>query len=185
MRAVFQSLTMLYFILVFCAPALAQGEQELAGNEGYLVVSLKVSGIGFEALWIRRNGAVGEGYTFTNQNMYRGINYVVIKAKAGRYSWGRLKTVNVGGRGLEKGMFDFVVSPGKINYGGHMVIEYLYMRPSIKLLNRASQAINHMTSCCQSLLDKYEFQYVAGEADPFLQYLSGLPDHPLSKLETD
>lgn len=80
---------------------------------------------------------------------------------------------------MDKDVFGMRVEAGKINYGGHLFVDNHWSRASIRMVNRATETIDHLADCCQNLLDEHQLVYARGGGDPFLDYLSTLGDGPL------
>lgn len=158
--------------------------EPLGSNEGYLLVALDTANSRFRSISLDGGLTLGDVYTIKRDEIGPGVNYRLIKLKAGEYHWARLlieSSANVRQfrqvfYDLDDDRFAMQVIASRISYGGHLYADFDYSTGDFKFLNRVTMAIDHLRECCNEQLERYGFAYTGPGEDPFPDFYLGLPD---------
>jgi hypothetical protein len=143
----------------------------LGENEGYVLLPLVISGMLPESITIEGAGVFGDSYRV--RKLKAGENFELIILPVGDYKWTKIKVNKSYHFNLEEHEFSLTVNKGIINYGGHLIIDINSQFGTAKYnyVNRSSQAIKELESCCKNILSKYSLSFASNSEDPFINFL--------------
>ena len=162
----------LKILLFSCFNAFAY--EELLPNEGYVVIKIIIKETLPESIKLKSNKFSGENYT--KSDLKEGDNFELIKLPAGEYHWSRLNELNGRYFNLDEHKFSFKVVAGKINYGGHLLVDIntRFGTANFDYVNRSSTVIDQLEGCCSELLNSIPLIYTGTSVDPFIEFYQGI-----------
>jgi len=170
-------------ILLVSGACLAEDDlKPLNDSEGYALLAVDVLNSSFSALSLDGGFTLGDVYTLKSDEMEKGVNFRLIKLRAGTYHWSRMllgSSMNADWHSqtwhdLDEFKYTIEVLPGRVSYGGHLFIDTDFSYGTFSYKNRVSQAIKYLEECCQTVLDDYPFEYAGPGVDPYPDYYFSL-----------
>lgn len=143
---------------------------KLLANEGYVVINIINNDALPQSIKIKSSNFLGVDYT--KSDLKEGDNFELIKLPEGEYYWSRLKLKNGRYFNLEDHNFTLKVIAGKINYGGHLLVDVnsKFSTGSFDYVNRSSVVIEQLESYCSDLLNSITLIYTGTSVDPFIEF---------------
>ncbi|MCL1146321.1 hypothetical protein L2747_09965 [Shewanella marinintestina] len=169
---------LLLLSVIFTFPALAI--EPLEKDEGYVLVALKVEQ-GYLPTYVTLSGE-GWGNGLKYDLKPTSTNYWLEAVEAGTYEWDRLYLNKDVYLDIEDAELTIKVEPGKINYGGHLLLHTTMNASRNSLLggarfyfnNKASKAMTYLDNNFPSLVKDYDLIYTGEHKDHFFDYAKQL-----------
>jgi hypothetical protein len=164
----FKLLIILFFSFNACA------YEKLSANEGYVAINIIIKQGVPESIKITSINFLGESYT--KSDLKEGDNFELIKLPAGDYYWSRLNIFNGRYFNLKENKFSLKVVAGKINYGGHLLVDInqKFGTANLNYMNRSSTVIDQLDTCCSELLNAIPLIYTGTFVDPFIEFYQNI-----------
>lgn len=162
----------LFFSILFTASSSLSYDklEKLKNKEGYVLLPLMISGATPRTVILKSQSLFGENYRF--DNIKTGMNYRIIKLPVGKYKWSRIKLNSRYYFDLKDENYLVIVKENTINYSGHLAIDINdeFGTAQYKYVNRSTQAMVELNSCCSSITSLYPTIYTGDFEDPFINY---------------
>ncbi|ACA88518.1 hypothetical protein [Shewanella woodyi] len=145
--------------------------ESLDENEGYVILPLVISGMLPKSITLEEASVFGNSYKVKDIKI--GENFELITLPAGDYKWTKIQINKSYYFNLEEYGYDIKVNKGVVNYGGHLIIDFnaQFGTARYNYVNRSSQVIKELESCCDNLMSKYSLYFTANSEDPFIDFL--------------
>lgn len=148
-------------------------DKELANNKGYLLIGIQTSQ-NLKAINISGPTFI----QFTSKDIKHGTNYLLVDLEAGTYTVDKVKLDRNWRIDLEdEEYWNFTVSPGKINYVGHIEVANLgnwFANYKVELVNRSSESLEFLEKKYPNILANRKIRYGGPGEDSFFTYLEGV-----------
>lgn len=150
-----------------------QDDDRLATNqEGYLLIGL-VNNYSLDALYIWGE----KDLKLTREDLSAGENYILIPVPAGSYRLGQINYNFYFRTKLEDDIWQFSITPGQINYIGHLTVNrpsFWFFANDVELKNQAAGAQLYMEEYFPGLLSERSLVYAGPGEDKFYEFIEQL-----------
>ncbi|WP_444905212.1 hypothetical protein ACJJIU_11210 [Microbulbifer sp. CnH-101-E] len=142
----------------------------LSPGEGYAILPLSIHGTPPKSVKLQDPKSFGKSFIF--KSPATGNNFKIIKLPAGNYRWTKVIANRNYLFNLKEKQFDLIIHEGAINYGGHLTIDinWTFGTATFDYLNRSSETIEELESCCQKLLEQHPLTFTGNTKDPFIKF---------------
>ena len=158
-----------FCFLIMSFYSLAQDNpKEPTEKEGYVALPIIISGATPESISITGASFFDSGYKI--KELVSGNNFKLITLPVGNYKWKRIKLNDSYYFNLEDLEFNISVKKGVVNYSGHLIIDInnRYATANYRYINRSSQTLEELKSCCEEIISDYPLVFTAKSQDPFI-----------------
>lgn len=141
-------------------------------KEGYVALPIVISGATPKSVTISGEGVFDSNYKVIE--LEPGENFRLITLPEGNYKWKKVKLNNNYYFNLKDLEFSVSVKKGVINYGGHLILDIndRYATVNYRYINRSSQTIEALESCCATVMSNYPLVFSAKSKDPFIDAIN-------------
>lgn len=148
-------------------------DKQLSAKHGYLLLGIETDS-NLKELYI--NGP--QNIKLTSSDIKRGTNYLLVDIEAGNYTLEKIKLDNYWRLDIDDSEnWKIEISPGSVNYVGHMEINRLsnwYGSINLELVNRSSEAIEFLESNYPNIYRKRSLNYGGPGDDDFFKLFQTL-----------
>lgn len=146
-------------------------DKALTPDKGYLLLGIQTN------LDLKSIRIIGQEYIeLSPKDIKEGSNYFLLDLEAGIYTIDQVKLNNYWRRELtDDEHWQFEVTPGKINYVGHLEINtwgYWYPTTSTELVNRSSEALELLEKKYPNILTNRSLTYGGPGEDVFFEFIA-------------